>query len=728
MLKTLILVSLLLISATAARAENLAFVGRTQNTADVPNTSITLATPAGIQNGDMMLVFIASWNSTPMAPRGWTSLGSRGNSTYDVGAAFMKVWHTGNPTSYTFGNVNWPKAVMRVYRGVTGIDSSNFAANAGVSSFTIPALSATTAADDAYIAFFVSDVYQSPITGPADLADQTADETQWSSFDGDKIILNQGTEPPAEAAVLSSGTGDWIGFVITLANHPANLAFVGRTQNTANVPNTRITLPTPAGIRNNDVMLAFIASWNSTPTAPSGWTSLGSLENADHDIGAAFVTTWHTGNPTSYTFGNVNWPKAVMRVYRGETGVDSSHFAAGGGGVSSLTIPILSATTAADDAYVAFFVNEGSPIIGPSDLIDVTADQTQWASFDGDKVIANRGTVPPAETASVTSGQTNWIGFAVTLGNNASPPLLPYGNIAPPAGQSWYVTLDDEFDSDTGNSATNGISRSLWNSSSGAPSGQTWPGCTGGSDGNDVVGWNGATCGSQYFGTFGTAPYLGIQLGVGLIVQDLNNASAGPYADYKQQDWMSVQNYGLFTQTYGYFEISAKMPHDNAGEGDGLHPDIWIVPSCRFSGGTLSGPPCADEVDIAENDLGPATTNNVHWNVYDNNNLVTSIAYPYTAGDLSTAFHRYGLAWRNDGSGACGSFQAYFDGQPVGSPAAVNDSGWCRSVNGYPAGVYLLPGWMQETFNTFWGGAAVSSATSNSNPLLIQYVRVWQSH
>jgi hypothetical protein len=719
MFKILALASLLLIFATAAQAENLAFVGRTQNTANAANTSITLSTPAGIQDGDVMLVFIASWNSTPTAPSGWTSLGSRSNSSQDVGAAFMEVWHTGNPTSYTFGNVNWPKAIMRVYQGVTGVDSSNFAASGGgVSSLTVPALSATTAADDAYIAFFVSDNYASAITGPADLADQTADQTQWSSFDGDKVILNQGVEPSVEAAVLSSGTGNWIGFVIALANHPANLTFVGRTQNTADAPNTSITLSTPAGIQSGDVMLTFITSWNSPPKAPAGWTSLGSRSNSAQDVGAAFMKVWQTGNPTSYTFSNVNWPKAIMRVYGGVTGVDSSNFAASGGGASSLTVPALAATTAANDVYIAFFASDdyASAITGPADLVDQTADQTQWSSFDGDKLVNSQGTVPPAESANLSSGTGNWIGFAVTLGNTPSPPLLPYGNIAPPAGQSWHVTLDDEFDQDTSGSGTvnGGIKTSLWNGSAGGG----LPICA---NANDLLGNNAGGCNEYYGDPTNGYPLASIISGLGLSIQDENSTNNNV------QQWMGIQNYGHFSQVYGYFEISAKMPHDNAGEGDGLHPDIWIVPNCRASGGTLSGPPCADEVDIAENDLGPATTNNVHWNVYDNNNLVTSVAYPYTAGDLSAAFHRYGLYWRNDGSGACGSFQAYFDGQPVGSPAPVNDSGWCQSTNGYPAGIYLFPGWMQETFNSFYGGAIVSASTSNSNPLVIQYVRVWQS-
>lgn len=491
-----------------------------------------------------------------------------------------------------------------------------------------------------------------------------------------------------------------------------NLAFVGRTQNTANVPNTSITLPTPAEIQNGDVMLVVIASYNSTPTPPSGWTSLGSIYNSNSDVGAAFMLVWKTGNPTSYTFGDVNWPKAMMRVYRGVTGVDSSNFVAGGGPVSSLTIPALSATTAANDAYIAFFVsdNYASTITGPSDLANQTVDQTQWASFDGDKLVPSQEAVPPAESAGFSSGTGNWVGFAVTLGNNPSPPLLPYGNIQPPPGQAWYVTLDDEFDQDSS------INTSLWNG--GAGGGVPWCISLPYSNALGYIGTIGGsgTC-DEFYGSAGVAPYVSVTPGVGLTVQ--------PYSSYTCTDingncasWIGLQDFGCFSQRFGYFEIMAKMPTDSAGEGDGLHPDIWLVPVGRsnFDGGSGS-----DEIDIAENDLGPATTTNVHFNIAENGNERVSFAYPSaSAGDLSSAFHRYAVDWQDDGNH--GTAQLYFDGQPVGPSYTLTDSRWDQ-------GVYIFPGWMNQIFGAaFFGGATPDSLTSNNDPLIIQYVRVWQSH
>ena len=70
-----------------------------------------------------MLVFVVDYSSNPVTPTNWTSLPA-GTTwiPYNI-FAYYKFWHAGDPTSYTFGIVNYPKAVMRVYRGVSSIDA-----------------------------------------------------------------------------------------------------------------------------------------------------------------------------------------------------------------------------------------------------------------------------------------------------------------------------------------------------------------------------------------------------------------------------------------------------------------------------------------------------------------------------------------------------------------------------------------------------------------------------
>jgi Glycosyl hydrolases family 16 len=493
--------------------------------------------------------------------------------------------------------------------------------------------------------------------------------------------------------------------------------FIGRTEASVNSANTTVAVLVPSGIEPGDLMVVFVSSFNSTPTAPSGWTSLGSVTNSSSDVGAAFSLAYAAGDPSYFTFSNVNWPKAILRVYRGVTAVDGQQFADSTRAGTSLAIPALPATTVADDEYVGFFVadNATSAISGSSDLGDQTADKTQWASFDGDKITSAFGSVPPAATATAAPTE-DWVGFGVTLGDKPQPALLPFGNVAPPAGQSWHLTLDDEFNQDSA------INTAMWNGSGGpSASGIEWPMCAPGADG-DQLGWSGnATC-TPFYGNTSTltAPYLTIQAGTGLVVQDLNNYQASSLFD-QNQDWVGLQNYGNFSQVYGYFEVRAKMPHDNSGEGDGLHTDIWITINSRKTIGN------SDEVDFAENDLGSGTTNSVNCSINEVNGSgeFTEKIPAVSAGDLSAAFHTYGLYWRNTGSGF-GTVQCYFDGVPQGSPFTLRDT----SSRDWGSGAYLLPGWMQEIppGRAFLGGAAADATTSNNDPLIVQYARVWQSN
>lgn len=187
----------------------------------------------------------------------------------------------------------------------------------------------------------------------------------------------------------------------------SSIYYVGRQQRSANSANASVTFNIPSRIQNGDMMLIFVAAWNSPISAPNAgsWTTLGSCQNSANEYVAAFAGIWTAGSPTSYTFNGLNYPKAIMRVYRGASGVDASVCAPVTAGTdtngSSLTVPALPATTAPNDEYVGEFFNDGIPIVNPpADLSHGVTNSTQWASFDGDKVIPSQGSIPPAETAS----------------------------------------------------------------------------------------------------------------------------------------------------------------------------------------------------------------------------------------------------------------------------------------------------------------------------------------
>jgi hypothetical protein len=297
----------------------------------------------------------------------------------------------------------------------------------------------------------------------------------------------------------------------------------------------------------------------------------------------------------------------------------------------------------------------------------------------------------------------------------------PIGNPPlPPGTTQWVLTFDDEFNTD------GSLNTSLWNGGGGVPSGDSPVFCTAG--GLAGLGY-GAPCPDEYYGTLGTAPYETLNPGTGAQVQaKIQNNETQTY-------WAELQSHGLATQKYGYWEIDAKMPHDNAGEGDGAHPDIWLTNPCRTSFQPNVFEACTPvEVDVAENFLSTqaCATHAAHPSVWEGNtNLLGgnngANTPTYDAGDLSAAFHAYGAQWAppgaNGSTGSQGSWQIFFDGNASSRPVGVNDPSWAN-------GVYTLFG---EEFVTAgsplfgWCGTPATANTSNNDPMTVKYVRIWQA-
>jgi beta-glucanase (GH16 family) len=191
-----------------------------------------------------------------------------------------------------------------------------------------------------------------------------------------------------------------------------------------------------------------------------------------------------------------------------------------------------------------------------------------------------------------------------------------------------------------------------------------------------------------------------------------------------------LQSFGKFSQHYGFFEFSARMPHDSAGEGDGLHPTLWFLPTnktlaldgCGACG--VFGNQGAAEIDLAEAVMSQTNSEFLGGGVHDFCNCEVSwFPMPQSSvGDLSADFHTYGLFWRNDGSGPNGSIQAYIDGVPQFSAHTFdsNQPFWNNPI--YP----II--WMDPCIEPpFFGGVACTSKTSSNDPLVVRYFRAWQA-
>ena len=107
-----------------------------------------------------------------------------------------------------------------------------------------------------------------------------------------------------------------------------------------------------------------------------------------------------------------------------------------------------------------------------------------------------------------------------------------------------------------------------------------------------------------------------------------------------------------FSQTYGYFEMRAKMP-----KGQGLWPAFWLLPT------SLAWPP---EIDIFENYMQnlTQTTTTFHW--LDKNNQHQMDYAFFKTPDLSADFHTWGVDWQP------GLMIFYFDGKEMRRYASAN--------------------------------------------------------
>lgn len=159
-----------------------------------------------------------------------------------------------------------------------------------------------------------------------------------------------------------------------------------------------------------------------------------------------------------------------------------------------------------------------------------------------------------------------------------------------------------------------------------------------------------------------------------------------------------------FYQTYGYFEIEAKLPH-----GKGTWPAFWLFNHIGER---------RPEIDILEAYAGGAPP----WGKKDADGVMRPTAYGVTVWidqgkrggylqydaqrDLSKGFHKYAVKWEPD------KITFYFDGKRVHS---VDIS--------MPDPMYIL---LDLWFGSDSGEPDESTPEGPSNSFEVKYVRAWQ--
>ena len=154
-----------------------------------------------------------------------------------------------------------------------------------------------------------------------------------------------------------------------------------------------------------------------------------------------------------------------------------------------------------------------------------------------------------------------------------------------------------------------------------------------------------------------------------------------------------LNTFHSFSQTYGYFEMSAQMP-----VGQGMWPAFWLLPA---SG--QSPPPELDIVEVLGRDPGT-----VHTALHRiDNGVYADVGAATHVGSTTDGFHRYGVNWQPD------TITWYFDGRAIASTATSSDM---------HQPMYMI---VNLALGGNWGGNLDSSSPLPAQ-MKVDYIRAYQ--
>jgi beta-glucanase (GH16 family) len=153
-----------------------------------------------------------------------------------------------------------------------------------------------------------------------------------------------------------------------------------------------------------------------------------------------------------------------------------------------------------------------------------------------------------------------------------------------------------------------------------------------------------------------------------------------------------IQNSKAFSQTYGYFEMRAKVP-----KGQGFWPAFWTLPS------NGNWPPEIDTIEIGKGGDFTTARMTLHWGTNGNDNYQEN---DWSSTDFSQAFHVYAVDWE------AGKVTWYIDGVQRAQMVTSNSP---------TVPMYLLA---NLAVGGSWPGNVNSSTPLPSN-MDIDYIRAW---
>jgi Protein of unknown function (DUF1565) len=197
--------------------------------------------------------------------------------------------------------------------------------------------------------------------------------------------------------------------------------YIGVAYGSSNSSSEPVTINVPPGTRNDDLMLAYIATQSTTGawiTAPAGWTQVTKTFNSVQ--GSQLFSRVANNEPSSYTWSGASYPQGAIRTYRGVNATAPIASSAGCTSFSGVScqIPAFGETSVAGESYVLFwdFNLVSEPIYAPAGLSNYHWNLTERSMISADKALTVAGpTTIPAETATVRGAASHWDGIGVTV-------------------------------------------------------------------------------------------------------------------------------------------------------------------------------------------------------------------------------------------------------------------------------------------------------------------------
>ncbi|WP_233582546.1 cell wall anchor protein [Corallococcus sp. CA053C] len=364
-------------------------------------SSLTIAAPAGVQADDLLLARLSNRNQvgaviTP--PAGWTLLRSDQSSSQLKSWVFYKVATASEPSSYAFGidlasNIAGSIDAFSGVDPVNPIDTHSGQKNGTTAAFDTPLITTSTA--DGLAVWFGSQIWTgstcpaSPIVPPTDFT-ESFETCLVSTSTG--LIFNAAWKPLGAAGLqpafngsspyAQTNTAQVIALRAIQPPAPPAVAFRSTAQATALSAST-LTIPAPAGVQEDDVLLARLTNRNQVGaviTPPSGWTFLRSDQSSSQLKSWVFYKVATASEPSSYAFG-IDLASNLAGSIDAFTGADpvspiDTHSGQKNATTAAFDAPAI--TTSSADGLAVWFGSQiwagntcpASPIVPPADFTE----------------------------------------------------------------------------------------------------------------------------------------------------------------------------------------------------------------------------------------------------------------------------------------------------------------------------------------------------------------------